>query len=119
MGWHQNVSPTPIEPLPRNRFPNKLAPKVPFSIPRNFPFYSFVSFSLDSLTSFIHKPDSTRDLIIFMILFISSFEIITVVVPDPNIFLWIAASVADAAAVNPNCIKTLLVNGLHTFSIKG
>ena len=38
--------------------------------------------------------------------------------PDPNIFLWIAASVADAA-VNPNVIKTLLVNGLITFHIKG
>ena len=26
-------------------------------------------------------------------------------------FLWIAASIADAAAVNPNGIKTLLANG--------
>ena len=35
-------------------------------------------------------------------------------------FLWIAASVADAAAaVNPNSIKTLLANGLSTFPIKG
>ena len=34
-------------------------------------------------------------------------------------FLWIAESVADAAAVNPNGIKTLLVNGLSTFLIKG
>ena len=47
-----------------------------------------------------------------MILFISSFKIINVVVPDPNIFLWIAASVA---AVNPNGIKRLLANGLNTF----
>ena len=38
--------------------------------------------------------------------------------PDPNIFLWIAASVADAAAVNHNGIKTLLANGLSTFPIK-
>ena len=30
-----------------------------------------------------------------------------------------AASAADAAAVNPNGIKTLLANGLHTFPIKG
>ena len=36
-----------------------------------------------------------------------------------NIFLWIAASVADAAAVNPDSIKTLLTNGLSTFFIKG
>ena len=53
-----------------------------------------------------------------MILFISLFEIINVVLPDPNIFSWIAASVADAAAVNPNGIKTLLANGLSTFLIK-
>ena len=47
-----------------------------------------------------------------MISFISSFKIINVVhfakfegrVPDPKIFLWIAESVADAAAVNPNGI---------------
>ena len=50
--------------------------------------------------------------------FISSFDIISVVILDPNIFLWIAASVA-AAAVNPNGIKTLLANGLGIFPIKG
>ena len=33
-------------------------------------------------------------------------------------FLWIAASVVDAAAVNPNGIKILLVNGLSTSPIK-
>ena len=54
-----------------------------------------------------------------MISFISSFEIINVVTPDPNIFLWIAASVADADVVNPNGIKTLLANSLSTLPIKG
>ena len=69
-----------------------------------------------------------------MISFISSFETINVVcfaksqgreantrgrVPDPNIFLEIAASVADVVAVNPNVIKTFLNNGLSRFSIKG
>ena len=39
--------------------------------------------------------------------------------PELNILLWIAASVADAAPVNPNGIKTLLANALSTFSIKG
>ena len=39
--------------------------------------------------------------------------------PDPKIFLWIAASVADAAAANPNGIKRLLANGLITFPFKG
>ena len=33
--------------------------------------------------------------------------------------LGIAAFVADAAAVNPNGIKTLLANGFSTFLIKG
>ena len=37
----------------------------------------------------------------------------------PKIFFWIAASVADASAVNPNDIKTLLVHGFSTFFIKG
>ena len=48
-----------------------------------------------------------------MISFNSSFKIINVVVPDPNIFWWIAASVADAAAVNLNGIKTLLAVGYN------
>ena len=39
--------------------------------------------------------------------------------PDPNIFLWIAVSVGDPAAVNPNGIKMLLANGLTTFFLKG
>ena len=65
---------------------------------------------------FINKPDSSSDLTIFI--FIPSFKI-NVVVPDPNIFIWIAASVFDAAALNPNVIKMLLANGLSTFHIKG
>ena len=44
---------------------------------------------------------------------------IKVVNPDPNIPLWIAASVPDAAAVNPNSIEALLANGLSTLPIKG
>ena len=38
--------------------------------------------------------------------------------PDPNIFLWIAGSVSDAAAVNCNGMETLLINGLNTFFIR-
>ena len=45
-----------------------------------------------------------------MISFISSFAIISVVIPDPNIFLWIAASAADG--INTNGIKMLLADGL-------
>ena len=51
--------------------------------------------------------------------FISLFEINKVVVPDPNIFLRIPASAADAAAINPKGIKILLANGLTTFFING
>ena len=65
---------------------------------------------------FIKKPDSSIDLTIFIISFISSLQIINVVLPDPNIFLWIAGSVADAAAVNPSDIKTLFA--ISTFPIK-
>ena len=51
-----------------------------------------------------------------MISFTSPFS---VVIPDSKVFFWIAASVADAAAVNPIGIKTVLANGLSTFSVKG
>ena len=37
--------------------------------------------------------------------------------PDPNIFLCVPASAADAAPVNPRGIETLLANGLITFFI--
>ena len=55
-----------------------------------------------------------------IISFISSFDITSVVVfPNPNIFLCIPASAADAASVNPKGIKTLLANSLITFFING
>ena len=38
---------------------------------------------------------------------------------DPKIFYFLAASVADLAALNLNGTKTLLPNGLSTFTIKG
>ena len=50
---------------------------------------------------------------------ISSFDIISAVAPEPKIFLYIPASAADAAAVNPNGIKAHLANGLITFFING
>ena len=54
-----------------------------------------------------------------MISFNSSFENINVVFPYPKIFYWIAASVADAAAINPKDTRTLLASGLIAFPIKG
>ena len=50
-------------------------------------------------------------------IFISSFKIINGVILDLKIFC-IAASVADAATVNPNGIKKLFANGLSTFRNK-
>ena len=96
--------------FPCNRFPNKLGPKVPDNIVRNPPFCSFTSFLVVLPASFVRKADSSRDLIIFMILFIFSLEISSVKLreakseerPDPNNFLWIAACATDAPVVNPN-----------------
>ena len=83
------------------------------------------------LTLFINKPDSSRDLTIFKISSISSFEIINVVCCAKSKereanktwtrhwsenFLFFAF---DATAVNPYCMKTLLLNGLRTSLIKG
>ena len=39
------------------------------------------------------------------------------IVPNPKILFWIAASVIDAPAVNPNGLKTFLANGVSTFYI--
>ena len=53
---------------------------------RNPLFCSLASFSIVSPTPFINKPVSSKDLIIFMISFISSFEIVSVVMSGPKIF---------------------------------
>ena len=39
--------------------------------------------------------------------------------PDPNIFICIPGFAADAAAVNPEGITTLLANGVITFFVNG
>ena len=39
--------------------------------------------------------------------------------PNPHIFSWIAASVAAAAAVNPNVFNMLLARALSTFLHEG
>ena len=83
---------------------------MPNNFPGNPPFCSSASVLIVSLTTVNNKPDFSRDLISF----ISSFEITNVVVPDLNIHL----SVADAAVVNSNGIKTFLANDLITFPLK-
>ena len=47
--------------------------------------------------------------------FISSFEIIKVVVPQPCIFFWNPASTAEAAVVIPNGAKLFFATGTATF----
>ena len=108
-----------IVPLLVYRFPNKLTPKVPNNVPRSPPFCSFTSFLIVWLTLYINKPDFSSDSIICMISLISSLAIINIVLPDLNIFILVAAYVTDAAAVDPNGIKTPLANGLSIFPAKG
>ena len=79
----------------------------------------FYSFSVVSLTCFINIPDSSRDLTAFIRSSFSSFEIINFVVSDLRICLRISASAADAAAVNPNGMKTFLAQSVSTGFIKG
>ena len=50
---------------------------------------------------------------------ISSFDVISIVIPDPKMFFWIAASVPDTVGIEPNCIKTLLTNVYRAPFIKG
>ena len=71
------------------------------------------------MTPFNNNPESSRDFTISIRSSISLFDIINVVFPDPNIFLCIPASAADAAAVNPKGINTLFANGVITFIING
>ena len=84
--WPALIVPSPALTTPRpaaNALPNKLEANVLNKIPTNPPFYSFASFWIVSLAPFITKTDSSRDLTIFMIYFISCVETISVIVPDP------------------------------------
>ena len=105
--------------LPPKIFPNSFAANAPNKIAKKPYFCSFASFSIVSLTPFINKPGSLRDLTIFKISFISSFEIISVVMPDPKNFFLTVASGVDVVFVYPNGIRTLSASGMSTFFIKG
>ena len=98
-----------------NRFSNKLPPNAPNNMLKNPPFYSFGSFIIVLLRPCINNPDSSGDLIRFIISSNSSFEMISAFIPDPNIFFLITASVVDAAAVICNGIKALSASGLSRF----
>ena len=102
-----------ITARPDNTFPNIVAAI------RNVFFCFFASFLIVSLICFISNLHSSSDLTFFIISSIYSFEVINDIVPDPKIVFRITASVAHAAAVNPNRIKTLLADDVSTFFING
>ena len=81
--------------------------------------FCFTSFWIVSLTSFVSKPESSRELTRFIMSSISSFDIISAAVPEPKIFLCIPMSAPDAASVNRNGIKTILTNDWSTFFFNG
>ena len=58
--------------------------------------------------------ESSRAWTIFVIPFNSSFEVINFVVPEPCIFIWIPALIAEVAAVIPNVAKTFFAKGIAT-----
>ena len=77
-------SPALFTPLPASIFPNKLAPYVP----RNPPFCSFVSFPSVWVMPFFNRPESSKDLTIFIISAIRSFKIISAVVQTLRFFMY-------------------------------
>ena len=84
------ITPLPawISSLPTNIFPNKHTPNVSNSILRNAPLCSLVLCSIVLVIPFINQPKSSKDLTIFIMFFISSFDIISFFIPDPNVFLF-------------------------------
>ena len=114
---HLSIVPLPahINPLPSNRLANKLDFMCLKIYSRNPPFCSLASFSILSQTPFINKSDSSRDLSIFIISFIHSFEIISVVICDQKNVFWIVVTVADTAAINCNGIRACEANSVSTF----
>ena len=72
-------------PLLASIFRNKIAPNVAANMPKYPPLYYFTLFSTVSLTPFINKPASLRDVTIAM-LSNSSSENVNVVMPDQKKF---------------------------------
>ena len=92
--------------MPAEILPNKIKPIASNEILRNTLICSIASLLIVLLAPFNNNPESSRDLTILIMSSISSFDIISVVVPQSKIFLCIPASAADTVAVNPNGIKT-------------
>ena len=86
---------------------------------RNPTICSFVLFSILLVTIYVNSPGSSGDLTIFLMSFISLFDITIAVVPDPTIFILLYDSAVKAATVDPDGINTLFANGWSTFYING
>ena len=69
-----------------NKFPSKIDRRVLANIPKNPPSFFFVLFLFVSVTPFSKTLESSRASTIFIISFISLFQIIKVVVPEPCVF---------------------------------
>ena len=67
-------------------FPSKPVPRIPNNFHKNPPFYTFDSFLIVLVTPSNKTLESSKAGTIFIPLFISLFDIIKVVVPEPCIF---------------------------------
>ena len=84
----ERTIPSPVRTIPFppvNKFPNKLAPKVPKSIPKSPPLCYLVSFSIVLVTPFNKIPEFSKASVIFIISFMSSCSINNLT-PEPCIF---------------------------------
>lgn len=101
-----------------NLFHKKLARNVPNSIPRKNLF--LLQFHYNCLNNvFYWYVGISRDLTVFMMSFISLFDITIIISLDLKIFSWISVSAADTATVNPSSTDILLASGQNTFFSNG
>ena len=84
-------------------------------MPQNQPFCYFASFSFVLKTQFVNKPDSSKDLTIFLIASISLFEITSCCSQSNEFMLFFFASATGAATVNSNGIIKILAHSINTF----
>ena len=86
-GWRDG--PLGLRDLAVSNMHNILTANICNDIENNSVFCSFASFLFVSLIPFINNPGSSSDLIIFMISFISSFEIINAAVREATFKRWL------------------------------
>ena len=67
------------------------------------------------MTPFNKILECSKGWTVFILSFIYFFQIIKVVAPEPCIFFWIPASIADAGAVICNGAKIFFAKGTPTF----